>query len=371
MADAGVLSTSIANGHNGEDVEMADAPTLDTAPGSATADGDADAPWSRPEQVDGGAEASLKERVRQRPKLDLPGVADVTTGSATTATGARKPVEREKRQRKSIFGAALGTLARAKVEEKQRQSSEAAKKRQEIDGRIQAKRARELDITRKQEESRKDQIAAKRKQEDLSIKDSILKHRASVLPDLSNYLLTSDIIPSSASDDQSTTNIPLLPSATHKPKSVPALYYLPKILLPSQEAFIERRKTLAQEAVQTERDEWDKEKAKGLKDVRELRESAEAARASVNASLKVGMDGEVSNGDGNVGAGDKAMEKDSHQPSDAAPPPPPPQDQDMEMANTEKPAPADSAAVSVTAPTPTAHGAVIVPEAVDDEAVEY
>lgn len=125
--------------------------------------------------------------IRKRPKLDL--------SSITDAAGSRKGANGERRKGKSIFGVVLGTLNKAKLEDKQRMASEAvrhipiltasllitnvssfqAKKRQEIDARLQAKLAREQDIVRKQDESRKDQLAAKRKQEDLSIKDSIVR----------------------------------------------------------------------------------------------------------------------------------------------------------------------------------------------------
>lgn len=55
--------------------------------------------------------------IRKRPKLDLSGFTDPTR---STRKGAG-----ERRKGKSIFGVALGTLNKAKIEEKQRMSSEA------------------------------------------------------------------------------------------------------------------------------------------------------------------------------------------------------------------------------------------------------
>ena len=57
--------------------------------------------------------------IRKRPKLDLTGLTDAT-GSTT-----RKGAGGERRKGKSIFGVALGTLNKAKIEEKLRMSSEA------------------------------------------------------------------------------------------------------------------------------------------------------------------------------------------------------------------------------------------------------
>jgi len=55
--------------------------------------------------------------IRKRPKLDLSGFTD--------PTGSRKGAVSERKKGKSIFGVALGTLNKAKVEEKLRMSSEA------------------------------------------------------------------------------------------------------------------------------------------------------------------------------------------------------------------------------------------------------
>jgi len=101
----------------------------------------------------------------------------------------------ERKRGKSMFGIVLGTLNKAKIEDKERNASEAvriphscpevyyvifnkqtfqAKKRQMIDQRLQAKLRKETDAVRRTEEAKKDRNAANRKEEDLQLKDSIV-----------------------------------------------------------------------------------------------------------------------------------------------------------------------------------------------------
>lgn len=110
---------------------------------------------------------------RKRPRIDL-GVS-------------------ERKRGKSMFGIVLGTLNKAKIEDKERNASEAvriphtsphymiclyeflqAKKRQLIDQRLQAKLRKETDAVRRSEEAKKDRNAANRREEDLQLKDSIV-----------------------------------------------------------------------------------------------------------------------------------------------------------------------------------------------------
>lgn len=65
------------------------------------------------------ADAPSNGPERQRPKLNLSGLTD-TAASRKGPTG-------ERRKGKSIFGVVLGTLNRAKIEDKQRMSSEAVR----------------------------------------------------------------------------------------------------------------------------------------------------------------------------------------------------------------------------------------------------
>lgn len=172
-----------------------------------------------------------------------------------------------------MFGILVGTLNKAKIEDKERNASDAvchrqicahyccpdlvfckAKKRQLIEQRLQAKLRKETDSVRRAEDAKKDKTAANRKEEDLQLKDSIVcdvafaldvkltfmqyKLRRTRLPILANFLLTSDDIPLDASTPPPSEN-PLAPVPRSHP---PPLYYLPAILTSDQEAFLTRRK---------------------------------------------------------------------------------------------------------------------------------
>jgi hypothetical protein len=119
--------------------------------------------------------AAMATANKRRPKLDLS--------------------EPQKRKRGGMFGLLLGTLNKAKIEDKERSASEAvrsfilqrdqrltwlqAKKRQLIDQRLQNKLRKETDSVRRAEEARKDKLTANRKEEDLQLKDSIVRPSAS------------------------------------------------------------------------------------------------------------------------------------------------------------------------------------------------
>lgn len=92
-----------------------------------------------------------------------------------------------------MFGLVLGTLNKAKIEDKERNASEAvrpfivvlfapniplvwqAKKRQLIEQRLQSKLRKETDSVRRAEEAKKSKNTANRKEEDLQCKDSIVR----------------------------------------------------------------------------------------------------------------------------------------------------------------------------------------------------
>ncbi|KAG6852914.1 hypothetical protein C0991_008173 [Blastosporella zonata] len=195
--------------------------------------------------------AAMAAGNKKRPRLDL----DALAGG------------RERKRGKSMFGLLVGTLNKAKIEDKERNASEAAKKRQLIEQRLQNKLRKETDSVRRAEEAKKDKMAANRKEEDLQLKDSIYKYRRTRLPILSNFLLTSDNI---SSNDSSPVSINPLnnPPRSHPPP----LYYLPAILLPSQEAFIARRKAEVAEAAEKEWQLFREERETGVSEINELRQ---------------------------------------------------------------------------------------------------
>ncbi|KAG6890991.1 hypothetical protein C0992_011522 [Termitomyces sp. T32_za158] len=171
---------------------------------------------------------------KKRPRLDL----GVGVGG------------RERKRGKSMFGLVVGTLTKAKIEDKERSASEAAKKRQLIEQRLQTKLRIETDSVRRAEEAKKDKMAANRKEEELQLKDSIYKFRRTRLPLYANFLLTSDLIvdvddnDNADADADADTNTPARALANPPRTHPPPLYYLPAVLLPAQAAFLSRRKDL-------------------------------------------------------------------------------------------------------------------------------
>ncbi|TFK68456.1 hypothetical protein BDN72DRAFT_870936 [Pluteus cervinus] len=210
----------------------------------------------------------------KRPRLDL-----------NAAAG-----DRERKRGKSMFGLLVGTLNKAKLEDKERNASEAAKKRQLIEHRLQIKLKKETDSVRRAEEAKKDKTSANRKEEELQLKDSIYKLRRTRLPILANFLSTSDIIPSEDSSPPPPSSNPLSqPPRSHPPP----LYYLPVVLLPSQAAFISRRKAETQEAAEKEWAAFREERTTGIVEINDLRQRVaeeESRRKSEKAPDKDDMD---------------------------------------------------------------------------------
>ncbi|OJA12152.1 hypothetical protein AZE42_10544 [Rhizopogon vesiculosus] len=93
----------------------------------------------------------------------------------------------ERKRGKSMFGIVLGTLNKAKIEDKERNASEAM-----IDQCLEAKLRKETDSVRRTEETKKGRNAANRKEEDLQLKDSIViqatKHAFTTLFSLPMYI---------------------------------------------------------------------------------------------------------------------------------------------------------------------------------------
>jgi len=229
---------------------------------------------------------------------------------------------------KSMFGLVLGTLNKAKSEEKQRDASEAAKKRQMIEKRLQAKLRNETEEVRKAEESKKDKTLATRKEEELGVKLSVYKLRRTRLPLLSNFLLTSDVISDESTMEteaeaqeelQSEAQIThkILSKASAQRSQPPPLYYLPKLLLPAQEAFLRKRKEEVTSAAATEWSLFSAERDAGIKEIRALREKVLAYQSKSENDVGEGDDADMNvdegksagkNGDGGE---DGAMDVDA------------------------------------------------------------
>ncbi|CDO72680.1 hypothetical protein BN946_scf184985.g100 [Trametes cinnabarina] len=200
------------------------------------------------------------------PALDAAGDAKTESKKRPRIDMAVEP--RERKRGKTMFGLVLGTLTKAKNEDKERNASEAARKRQLIEQRLQDKLRKETDSVRRAMEAKKDKTTANRKEEELQLKDSIHKLRRTRLPLLSNFLLTSDVIPSVDSESPTSTN-PLAPPPRTRP---PPIYYLPAKLLPAQEAFLKKRKAEVKEAAEKEWEAFKAERAAGVEEINQLRQ---------------------------------------------------------------------------------------------------
>ncbi|KAF7798958.1 hypothetical protein EIP86_010187 [Pleurotus ostreatoroseus] len=198
------------------------------------------------------APAAMSTANKKRPRLDL--AVD----------------SRERKRGKTMFGLLLGTLNKAKIEDKERNASEAARKRQLIEQRLQNKLRKETDSVRRAEEAKKDKTVANRKEEELQLKDSIYKLRRTRLPLLANFLSTADHIPSEDSIETTDSSAdPLAPPPRTHP---PPLYYLPAILTPAQEAFLKRRTAEVKEAAEKEWEDFKTERSAGIEEITHLRE---------------------------------------------------------------------------------------------------
>jgi len=192
---------------------------------------------------------------------------------------------RERKRGKSMFGILVGTLNKAKIEDKERNASEAAKKRQLIEQRLQAKLRKETDSVRRAEEAKKDKTAANRREEELQLKDSIYKLRRRRLPILANFLFTSDVISPDDSPPPSTN--PLAPIPRSHP---PPLCYLPAVLTPAQEAFILRRKAEVIEAAEQEWNLFHEERTAGIDEISRTRQRVAEEDAARRNDLNMNKD---------------------------------------------------------------------------------
>lgn len=150
-------------------------------------------------------------------------------------------------------------------------------------------------------------------------------------------------------DEDDFTNITLTPKSSHPP----ALYYLPKVLTPSQEAFLGKRRKLAERRIAEEKAEWDSERRKGLEEVRNLKEASDTARAQASEALKTTGDQQSAR---DASSAPDVAKEDASIVSPSAEVP-----QDQEMTIEEK----------IPSVTPTAESEPVAMEGVDEDAVEY
>ncbi|KAI0734758.1 hypothetical protein C8Q72DRAFT_769853, partial [Fomitopsis betulina] len=167
---------------------------------------------------------------------------------------------------KSMFTLALGTLTRVKNEDPACNQSDAAKKRQEIEQRLQEKLRKETDSVRRAEEAKKDKMAANRKEEELQLKDSIVHTESK---NLATATMCASRAPALAGPPHSQARRTRRPAALAGPphSHPPLLYYLPAILMPAQEAFLKWRTEQVKAAVDTEWTVFAAERSTGIAEI--------------------------------------------------------------------------------------------------------
>ncbi|KAG8860094.1 hypothetical protein FRB96_004117 [Tulasnella sp. 330] len=202
--------------------------------------------------------------------------ADAKMDDAKTRKRPRLDLEVEPRKKtRSVFGQVFGTLRKARDQDSKEKTSDSVKKRIEIDTRIMGKITREQITVRKQDEAKRDRVMANRKEEDLAIKDGILRLRQAVFPRLAGFLLTTDVFPQDEDSEHSTEAAPTA-ILNHPPpsKQPPALYYLPATLTPAQDKFLAKQKAEAAQVISEEMKEWAVDRKKGVEEVADLRRKA-------------------------------------------------------------------------------------------------
>ncbi|KAG8949401.1 hypothetical protein FRC04_008636 [Tulasnella sp. 424] len=238
----------------------------------------------------------------QPPTNDAPGAPAQSKSEPAADLSSKKRPAQEKaaepqKKRRSVFAQVFGTLKKAKEEDAIDNTNDAVRKRREIDARIYGKINRDVNLVRKQDEAKRDRQSASRKEEELAIKDEVMKFRQNCFPRLAGFLVTSDDIPPDTDEikEPEPERIPSpspddVPGAfgpkkplTHPPplKQPPALYFLPAILTPAQKKFLDAQKTTVREILAEEQKEWGATKKVGLDEVQQLRKHAEEAMAPV------------------------------------------------------------------------------------------
>ncbi|KAH7334690.1 hypothetical protein B0J17DRAFT_671183 [Rhizoctonia solani] len=232
---------------------------------------------------------------------------------------------------RSVFGMVLGTLKKAKDEDKVRAGTETARRRAEVEERLTRELTRRKDQVRMESESKKQRSKAHQREDDLALKDSMIRQRQSTLPALANFLLTTDSIPSDFTFDPSAVAEPgdndtNMTDATAKENAPPRGKQLSQFLplpprsrnAPSgpgarQKAFLEKRQFETKRLLASEEEAWKVERQKGLEEIQTMKQSAqEAQEAARSAEVKADENTETSvAADAESAPNDTAAENDS------------------------------------------------------------
>ncbi|GAA5941243.1 hypothetical protein JCM10213_007462 [Rhodosporidiobolus nylandii] len=267
-------ATLSVKGTAGAEKENGDAEIRDATPPPAAPAGEEDKVEQSP-AADGGAAVKrsaeeIEQDEEQRKKED-----EEKAAKKRKLEEAREQHKKESKQRGNrMFGVMLGTLQRAKKQVSSANTTEAGKKRAEIEEKLQEKLHKERRDAAEKEgrerEAKELKLEILRREEEVAVGDSIFRTRHNAKLDLAGFLCTTFTLPPSAtsniptgpSDDIPPAFLPKLPHAMslHDPRAPRPIYYLPRRLLPSQEDRIEDQIDAVKKEMRKERDEWEERK---------------------------------------------------------------------------------------------------------------
>ncbi|KAK4684148.1 hypothetical protein P7C73_g6051, partial [Tremellales sp. Uapishka_1] len=172
---------------------------------------------------------------------------------------------------KRLFGNLLGTLQKAKNEDKSSRTSEAAKRREQLSSRIAEKLRSETtlhhQIIEYERELKQLRIATDSSDYVLGQKEVAMKARHEHLAPISKFLHTKANPPAPLIFEHTLLAVPPIPLASGPSRTAPTsatlkpLYFLPKILSPHQETMLSVQLTEVDQLIQTERETLAAEKA--------------------------------------------------------------------------------------------------------------
>ncbi|KAG9026134.1 hypothetical protein FS837_004699, partial [Tulasnella sp. UAMH 9824] len=129
----------------------------------------------------------MMEAQEVQPSKDEVPVTQSNSQPAAGPSGKKRPGQEKRpepaKKSRSLFSQIYGTLKKAN-EENDSEPTEAVRKRREIDARIYGKINRDVNLVRRQEEAKRDRHSALRKEEELAIKDDVMKFRQNCFPRL-------------------------------------------------------------------------------------------------------------------------------------------------------------------------------------------
>ncbi|GAA6041584.1 hypothetical protein JCM8097_004278 [Rhodosporidiobolus ruineniae] len=269
---------------NDGDVEVKDAPP-------AAVEGESTAESGTAEQQQNGDAATKEEDVKPEVKdepASSPAKKRPTEEEEEAARAEKKrrleTVKKESKARGNrMFGVMLGTLKRAKAQVGDIKQTDAGRKRAEIEEKLQVKLGAERRKAKEKEEREREardlKVEIQRKEEEISVQETIYRTRHNAKLDLAGFLCTTFTLPPAPSssfplvDSLPPAFLPKLPHAMslRDPRASRPIYYLPRRLLPSQEDRIEDQIDAVKSAMRKERDSWEETK-------RALKDEADQAR---------------------------------------------------------------------------------------------